>query len=68
MELDELIEAAISEGMRSGVGSLSPVKRVVFLISEAEVLCDMDGIDSFLRQYAPDWINETAAAYNYLIP
>jgi len=63
MELDGFIEAAISEGSRNGVGALSLEKRAVFLISEAEILCDMEGIDTFLHQYAPVWIEETVAAF-----
>lgn len=64
MGLDEFIEAAISEGNRNGVGALSFEKRAVFLISEAEILCDMEGIDTFLHHYAPAWIKETVTAFN----
>lgn len=66
MKLDEFIEAAISEGNRNGVAALSLEKRAVFLISEAEILCDMEGIDTFLHLYAPMWIEETVAAFKQI--
>ena len=40
---------------------LDAEQKLVFLISEAEVLCDMEGIDSFLDRYAPRWVPEAAA-------
>ena len=63
MTTDEFIEAAIEAGGREGVESLEPAGRLAFLISEAEVLCDMEGIDSFLDRYAPSWLPETASAF-----
>lgn len=43
--------------------ALEPNQRLVFLISEAEVLCDMEGIDSFLDRYAAEWLGESADAF-----
>lgn len=63
MDPDAFINAAIDAGARDGVGALDPIQRMVFLISEAEVLCDMEGIDSFLNRYAPGWIPAAAAAF-----
>ena len=63
MTSDEFISDAIERGQRNGVASLDPDQRTVFLIAEAEADCDMNGIDTFLDRYAPDWITETAAAF-----
>ena len=60
---DVFIEAAIDAGFRDGLEALDPDQRLVFLISQAEVLCDMEGIDSFLDYYRPRWMPETAAAF-----
>jgi hypothetical protein len=67
-DLDAFINTAIEQGSRGrlegpGVGALDADQRLVFLISEAEVLCDMEGIDSFLDRYFPQWMEETAAAF-----
>jgi len=45
----EFIRDAIDQGQRGG--ALDPLQRAVYLVSELEVLCDMDGIDSFLERY-----------------
>lgn len=60
----ETIERAISHGGQSGIAAFSSVERVVWLISEAETLCDMEGIDAFLSRYAGDLLLETAAAFH----
>jgi len=60
---DAFINAAIEAGVRNGVESLDANERLIFLISEAEVRCDKDGIDSFLDRYRPNWIQETARAF-----
>jgi hypothetical protein len=60
---DAFINTAIEVGFRDGVGALDADQRLVFLISEAEVLCDMEGIDAFFDQYFPQWMGETAAAF-----
>jgi hypothetical protein len=60
---DAFINTAIDVGSRDGIGALDADQRLVYLISEAEVLCDMEGIDAFLDRYFPRWIEETAAAF-----
>jgi hypothetical protein len=60
---DAFINEAIAAGARNGVASLEPLQRIVYLISEAECLCDMEGVDSFLDRYSPRWIPETVAAF-----
>jgi hypothetical protein len=45
------IESILKRGTEGGVEALAPLERKVWLISEAEVLCDMEGIDSFLDRY-----------------
>ena len=48
MTTDEFISASIDRGVTEGVRALSDKERVVFLVSEAEVLCDTEGIDSLV--------------------
>jgi hypothetical protein len=48
---DDFIRDVIEKGQRSGVDELDPIQRAVYLVSELEVRCDMDGIDSFLDRY-----------------
>jgi hypothetical protein len=57
------IDTAIEVGSRDGIAALDADQRLVYLISEAEVLCDIDGIDNFLDLYFPQWKEETAAAF-----
>jgi hypothetical protein len=66
MDTEAFINAAITLGSRNGIDSLANNQRVVFLISEAEVLCDMEGIYAFLDRYEPEWIAETANAFEYV--
>lgn len=63
MSPDEFINHAIDLGSRNGIASLDPDQRMVFLISEAEVDCDMNGIGTFLDRYFPVWQSDTAAAF-----
>jgi hypothetical protein len=46
-----------------GIGALDADQRLVYLISEPEVLCDMEGIDAFLGRYFPKWMEEASAAF-----
>jgi len=48
MSQDDFIEKAIDRGVREGLYSLDPVEQAIFAVSEAEVYCDMEGIDSLL--------------------
>jgi hypothetical protein len=50
MDSKRFIDEAITLGSQSGLSSLDPLQRKVFLISEAEVCCDMHGFDSFIKQ------------------
>jgi hypothetical protein len=63
IDADAFITTAISLGERNGIAALDPDQRLVFLISEAEVDCDMNGIDTFLHSYFPLWMAETADAF-----
>jgi hypothetical protein len=63
MDSETFINAAIDTGAKYGIDTLDAEQRLVFLISEAEVLCDMEGIESFLQCYGPIWIAEAAAAF-----
>ena len=59
----QFIDNAIGIGASAGLAALTPVQRMVFLISEAEVYCDKDGIDSFLDRYGTSGIKELAVAF-----
>ena len=48
---DAFITEAIERGERDGADSLDETARAVFLLSELEVSCDKDGIDTFLNGY-----------------
>lgn len=62
MASEDTIDSILKRGAACGLDSLAPVERKVFLISEAEVLCDMEGIDSFLDRYA-DSVLEAADGF-----
>ena len=63
MNAEEYIDIAIRRGERLGLNSLAPLERKVFLISEAEVLCDMEGIDSLINRYGINELEECAEAF-----
>jgi hypothetical protein len=63
MDYNKFIDDAIARGTKDGVVSLDDMQRIVFLVSEAEVMCDIDGIDSFLDRYDPEWTPETAISF-----
>jgi hypothetical protein len=63
VDADAFIDAAISLGARDGIAALDPDQRLVFLISEAEVDYDMNGIETCLNRYCPLWIAEIADAF-----
>lgn len=63
MSPDQIIELALARGTKEGLPSLSPVERQIWLISEAEVYCDMEGIDSFLSRYPGPLQVEAATAF-----
>jgi hypothetical protein len=62
MSTVDTIKSILKRGAEGGVEALAPAERKVWLISEAEVLSDMEGIDSFLDRYHT-FLPETAAAF-----
>lgn len=64
MNADAVIEQAIRRGEREGLDALGPAELVIFAISEAEVYCDMDGIDSLLERYGTGTIALFARAFS----
>src|SRR5512147_10279 len=60
---EAFISEAIERGSAEGLSASTGPARTVFLISEAEVLCDMEGIDSFVDRYGPSGVAELAVAY-----
>ncbi len=63
MNPDEFINAAIETGSGNGIETLDADQRLVYLVSEAEVYCDMEGIDGFVDRYSPERMEEAAAAF-----
>ena len=61
---DAFITEAIARGSAEGLAALSGPARMVFLIAEAEVICDMEGIDSFVDRYGGSGVAELASAYS----
>jgi hypothetical protein len=64
MNSKRFIDEAIKLGSQSGLSALNPLQRKVFLISEAEVSCDINGIDSFINSYEPSILLEAAEAFS----
>jgi len=62
MSSTDTIDSILKRGAEGGLDSLASVERKVFLISQAEILCDMEGIDSFLDYYA-DSVSEVADGF-----
>ena len=60
MTTDDFIQNAIDAGQRHGVAGLSTLQRAVFIVSELEVLCDMEGIDAFLDRYHANDLRDAA--------
>jgi hypothetical protein len=63
MTPDSFISQAIEQGSELGLGSLEPVARTVFAISEAEVTCDINGIDGLFDRYGLASAATFSAAY-----
>ncbi len=63
MSPDQIIEQALTLGAKNGLTALSPIQRQIWLIAEAEVHCDMDGIDSFLSLYPSPLLIEAATVF-----
>jgi hypothetical protein len=62
MNIEGFIDEVIKLGSQSGLSALNPIQRKVFLISEAEVSCDINGIDSFIDRYESSILLEAAEA------
>jgi hypothetical protein len=64
MTPEDFIEKAIDRGVREGLFSLDPVEQAIFAVSEAEVYCDMEGIDSLLDRYGGKSTELFASAFS----
>jgi hypothetical protein len=64
MSVDDFIHEAIARGAREGLAGLDAASAMVFLISEAEVACDKDGIDAFIHRYGAAGLSDAARAFN----
>jgi hypothetical protein len=64
LDPDRFIDEAIEVGGKRGLAALGDLAGRVFLISEAEVLCDLEGIDSFLDQYGSAGLSQLCAAFD----
>lgn len=56
------MDRILEKGAAGGLESLAGMERMVWLIAEAEVICDLEGIDSFREQYGMH-LEETARAF-----
>lgn len=63
MTTEEFISAVIDKGVREGTHALVGKARVVFTISEVEVSCDMNGIDTVLDHVENGRLDNLAAAF-----
>ena len=60
----EFIDRAIDRGQSVGPDALTTLERMVFLISEVEVYCTKDGIDSFIERYGKRGLVDAARAFS----
>ncbi len=59
LSVDDFIEQSIARGARDDLPELGRrTAAMVFLISEAEVYCANDGIDSFIERYGAKGVFE----------
>jgi len=63
MEADTFITTAIAAGETSGLDALGFLQQIVFAVSEAEVTCDIDGIDNLIHRYGADSLPLFGRAY-----
>ena len=63
MDVDQFIKQAIDRGDARGPWELSIAERLVYLISEAEIRCDMTGFESFTELYGERGVKALADAY-----
>ena len=63
MNAESIINQAIARGEEEGMMALAPVEQVVFAVAEAEVYCDMEGVDALLEKYGGDSVMMFAHAF-----
>ncbi|WP_104092511.1 hypothetical protein [Arthrobacter sp. GMC3] len=63
MDVADLLSQVINKDTAGGIEALDPTERMVFLISEAEILADMSGVDEFLERYARRSLGTTCADF-----
>lgn len=56
------MDRILEKGAAGGLEALTGAERHVWLIAEAEAICAVEGMDSFLEQYGPH-LAETALAF-----
>ena len=63
VDVDAFVRSALDRGRAEGWSALTDVQRVPFLIAEAELDCDLGGIDDFLDRYRKPAVRATAEAF-----
>jgi hypothetical protein len=63
MDADKFINEALDAGRENGLHTLQSLQQVVFAVSEAEITCDMDGIDSLIDHYGTERLSLFERAY-----
>ena len=63
MDPDTAIREAVALGEQHGLVSLAGIQKLVFAISEAEIYCDMDGIDGLIHRYGAPAMRTFAEAF-----
>ncbi len=63
MDANTFITAAIAAGETSGLDALESLQQIVFAVSEAEVTCDIDGIDNLIYRYGANSLPLFGRAY-----
>jgi len=64
MDPEEFINTSIEKGTRVGLSLLSPLEQKIFVISELEIVCDMEGIDSFIAKFGNSGLKLAATAFH----
>ena len=63
MEASQFIDLALARGSAEGIARLSAAEQIPFLISEAELYCDKDGIDALLHRYGAESLPAFSRAF-----
>lgn len=66
MTADEVIDAAIAHGEKVGLDGLTGLERSLFLISEVEAECAINGIESFAERRGRAGLLEAAHAFRLI--